>query len=230
MLEPLVAQKFDNTGAVSITKDLLSLFRKRRTTRHFSEAPVDREIILNAIATAGTAPNGANKQAWTFAIVTHPELKAEFRRQAEQEEAKFYHEQAPESWLNDLKPLHTNEEKEFITTAPYLIPVLYRNYDLDEQGNKSTNYYAKESVGLATGFLLASLHMAGLSTLTYTPSNSKYLVDLLDRPKHEHVFMVVVVGRPAEDAKVPSLTKKSLEQITALYEAVPERKIESAKS
>ncbi|NQY99836.1 MAG: nitroreductase family protein [Bdellovibrionales bacterium] len=226
MLEPQSRQKFHNQTSLELIEQLLSVFRKRKTTRQFSGEHVDLDIILNAIAIAGTAPSGANKQPWQFAVISEQETKMKIRKQAEAEEYRFYHERAPEKWLNDLKPLHTDSNKAFITEASYLIPIFFKNYELDESNKKAHNYYVKESVGLATGFLLAALHMVGLSTLTYTPSNSRFMVKLLNRSENEHVFMVLAVGRPAKDAQVPVLKKKPLSQIVDIYKNINEREID----
>ncbi|MEM7646881.1 MAG: nitroreductase family protein, partial [Pseudomonadota bacterium] len=171
MLKEMDRQHFENARGVDITRSLLSIFRRRKTTRFFKKSHVDEEIVKNAIAIAWTAPSGANKQPWSFALISDEHTKEEIRERAEQEEREFYQEKAPKQWLNDLKPFHTNADKSFISQASYLIPVFCKNYDLDEENQKTNNYYVKESTGLATGLLIGALHMAGLSVLTYTPSN-----------------------------------------------------------
>lgn len=223
MLQPLEPRDYSNERALEILKDLRSIFRKRKTTRDFSNHPVHRDVILKAIEIAGTAPSGANKQPWTFGLIEDEATKKTLRTWTEQEEFKFYHKNAPKQWLDDLKPLHTNEVKEFITTAPYLIPVFCRGYEKDEKGQKVPNYYCTESVGIATGFLISALHMAGVATLTYTPSNKNQITDLLGRPKNEKTFMVIVAGVPKVDAMVPTVSKKTREAISVIYESVQER-------
>lgn len=223
MLQKVGFQDFDNALSLGISQKLLSLFRKRKTTRFFQNADIDIEIIKNAIAVAGTAPSGANKQPWSFGLICDDEKKRVIRERAEEEEREFYEVKAPQYWLNDIKPFHTDSKKEFITEASYLIPVFCKQYDIDENNEKTTNYYVKESVGLATGFLISALHLSGLAVLTYTPSNRNFLVDLLGRPRNERTFMVLVVGRPATDAKVPVLDKKTLDEILTIYHSVEER-------
>lgn len=220
MLEKVTIPQFDNQISTHISAELLDIFQKRKTTRDFSDQPVSLQIILNAIAIAGTAPSGANKQPWTFAVIGDEATKKIIRDKAEDEERKFYEETAPQKWLDDLKPLHTNSTKEFITNASYLVPVFAEQYGLHDNETKSNNYYVKESVGIATGMLISALHLAGLSVLTYTPTNRNFLVDLLGRPRNERTFMVVVVGRPAEGAESPLLSKKTLNQIVQIYQSV----------
>jgi iodotyrosine deiodinase len=187
--------------------------RRRRTVRQFSERPVAREIIETCLRAAGTAPSGANLQPWQFAVVQDPAVKQEIRAAAEAEEREFYEHRAPPEWLAALEPLGTDWEKPFLETAPYLIAIFYKNYDLLPDGRKVKNYYAIESVGIATGFLIAALHHAGLATLTHTPSPMAFLNKILNRPKNERPFLLLVAGYPAEDAQVPVIKKKSLEEI-----------------
>jgi iodotyrosine deiodinase len=222
MLEPINRPLYDNQKALGLTQELLEIFRKRKTTRFFQKADIDLEVILNAISIAGTAPSGANKQPWSFAVVHNQQLKEKIRKAAEEEERKFYEETAPEKWLNDLKPLHTDAHKEFLTEASYLIPVFSKQFNLEKEG-KTTNYYVKESVGLATGFLISALHLAGLSVLTYTPTNRNFLVDLLGRPRNERTFMVLVVGVAADNAMAPKISKKHLDEIVTIYKDVKGR-------
>jgi iodotyrosine deiodinase len=187
--------------------------RRRRTVRHFSARPVPQEIIETCLRAAGTAPSGANLQPWQFVVVQDPAVKREIREAAETEEREFYEHRAPPEWLAALEPLGTDWEKPFLKTAPYLIAIFYKNYDLLSDGRKVKNYYAIESVGIATGFLIAALHHAGLATLTHTPSPMAFLNEILHRPKNERPFLLLVAGYPAEDAQVPVIKKKSLEEI-----------------
>lgn len=217
MLETQAQQLFNNEKSLKIITELHSIFTKRKSTRQFSDQPVDMDIILKAIAIAGTAPSGANKQPWSFGVIHDPDTKHIIKEKAEAEEDVFYNKKAPQKWLNDLKPLHTKPQKDFITQASYLIPIFYKNFELDSENNKDKNYYVKESVGIATGLLISALHLSGLSTLTYTPTNRKFLVDLLGRPSNEGAMMVVATGLPSNTAKTPVISKKTLEEISFIY-------------
>jgi len=187
--------------------------QRRRTVRHFSDRPVPREIIEECLLTAGTAPNGANLQPWHFVVVSDPKVKHEIRVEAEKEEAEFYHRRAPQEWLDALAPLGTDEHKPFLETAPYLIAIFGKNHSVLPDGRKVKNYYVNESVGIATGFLIASLHHAGLASLTHTPSPMGFLNSLLNVPADAKPFLLLVVGYPAADAQVPVITKKPLGEI-----------------
>jgi len=189
------------------------LMQSRRTVRFFSDRPVPREIIEECLITAGTAPNGANLQPWQFVVVSDPKLKHEIRVEAEKEEAEFYHRRAPQEWLDALAPLGTDEHKPFLETAPYLIAIFGKNHSELPDGRRVKNYYVNESVGIATGFLIAALHNAGLVSLTHTPSPMGFLNQILNVPPEAKPFLLLVVGYPAENAEVPVITKKSLEEI-----------------
>lgn len=198
-------------------KERAAAFRKdmqrRRTVRHFSDRQVPREIIEECLIAAGTAPNGANLQPWRFVVISDPKVKHEIRVAAEEEEREFYHRRAPQEWLEALSPLGTDEHKPFLETAPYLIAIFGKNHSQLPDGRRVKNYYVNESVGIATGFLIAALHHAGLVTLTHTPSPMGFLNDILNRPSGEKPFLLLVTGYPAEDAQVPIISKKSLEEI-----------------
>lgn len=183
----------------------------RRTIREFSPDPVPRELLMSILQTAGTAPSGANRQPWKFVIVTDPDLKRQIRIAAEKEERESYEERMPEQWLKDLEILGTDWHKEFLEVAPALIVVFCVNYDL-EGGVVHKNYYVRESVGIAVGFLLAALHMAGLASLTHTPSPMTFLQKILERPDNERPFLLIPVGFPAEGARVPAIARKTLEE------------------
>ncbi len=187
--------------------------RRRKTVREFSDRPVSREIIEQCLLAAGTAPNGANLQPWHFVAVSDPELKRKIRIAAEEEEREFYSTRAPQEWLDALALLGTNEEKPFLETAPCLIAVFTQRYGLLPDGRQVKHYYAIESVGIATGMLITAVHNAGLVSLTHTPSPMGFLNTLLGRPENERPFLILVVGYPAEDAKVPDISKKSLGEI-----------------
>jgi iodotyrosine deiodinase len=187
--------------------------RRRRTVRDFSGRPVPRDIIDHCLLAAGTAPNGANLQPWHFVVVSDPSLKRQIRIAAEEEEREFYQQRAPQEWLAALAPLGTDEHKPFLETAPYLIAVFAQSYTLLADGRKVKNYYVQESVGIATGILITALHHAGLAALTHTPSPMGFLNRILQRPANERPFLLLVVGYPASDARVPAISKKSLEEI-----------------
>ena len=187
--------------------------QRRRTIRNFSERSVPREIIEECLLTAGTAPNGANLQPWHFVAVTDPKVKHEIRVAAEQEETEFYYRRAPQEWLDALAFIGTDEDKPFLEIAPYLIVIFAKNHSVLPDGRRVKNYYVNESVGIATGMLITAIHNAGLVSLTHTPSPMGFLNDILHRPPDEKPFLLLVVGYPAEDAEVPLIRKKSLEEI-----------------
>ncbi|GIV59561.1 MAG: oxidoreductase [Rhodothermaceae bacterium] len=188
--------------------------QRRRTVRQFSDRPVPRAVIEACLRAAATAPSGANRQPWHFVVVSDPELKREIRAAAEEEERAFYRERAPRVWLEALAPLGTDEHKPFLETAPYLIAVFAERYRVSPDGSKEKNYYVQESVGIAVGMLITGLHLAGLATLTHTPSPMRFLNELLKRPENEHPFLLLVVGYPADDAVVPGIARKALEEVT----------------
>ena len=187
--------------------------RLRRTTRHFSTEPVPRELIEYAIRTAGTAPSGAHQQPWTFVAVSDPELKRRMRAAAEAEEYANYHGRMPLDWLTAVAPLGTDEHKPHLTDAPWVVVLFRQAHGLAEDGSRASFYYTQESCGIAAGLFVAAVHHMGLVTLTHTPSPMGFLSDLLDRPENERAFLVMPVGYPANDAKVPDLTRKALEEI-----------------
>ena len=189
----------------------------RRSLRMFSDRPVPRVVIENILKAASTAPSGAHKQPWTFCVIGDPALKAKIREAAEEEEYKSYNGRMSEEWLKDLEPFETNWQKPFLEVAPWLIIVSKKIYDLEE-GQKQTNYYVSESVGIATGFLLTAIHHAGLVALTHTPSPMNFLSKLLQRPENERPFLLIPVGYPPEDAAVPPLNRKTLEEISVFFE------------
>ena len=186
---------------------------RRRTVRQFSSRPVPREVIEDCLHTAGSAPSGANLQPWHFVVVTDAERKRRIREAAEKEEHIFYHQRAPKEWLEALAPLGTDEHKPYLEAAPYLIAVFAQTYGVTAGGKKVKNYYVMESVGIATGMLISAVHMAGLVSLTHTPSPMGFLNSILGRPAQEKAFLLLVVGYPAADAVVPKISKKALAEI-----------------
>lgn len=187
--------------------------KRRRTVRQFSDRPVAREVIENCLLAAGTAPNGANMQPWKFVVVSDPEIKKLIRVEAEKVEHEFYNSRAPEYWLEALAPLGTDENKSYLEDAPYLIVIFTDRYTVKPDGSKIKNFYLSESVGIATGVLITALHTAGLATLTHTPTPMAFLRQILERPKEEVPYMVLVAGYPTDDATVPDISKKSLDEI-----------------
>jgi iodotyrosine deiodinase len=191
--------------------------RSRRTVRDFSPDPIPFALIETAIRTAATAPSGANRQPWHFVVVSDPTIKHRIREAAEEEERAFYEHRAPDEWLEALAPLGTDWHKPFLEIAPYLIVVFREDYGLLKDAGdaevKEKNYYVMESVGIACGFLLAALHLAGLATLTHTPSPMGFLSQILRRPKNEKPYLLIPVGFPAEKAEVPDIRKKDLAEV-----------------
>ena len=186
---------------------------RRRSIRDFSERPVPREIIEYCIRTAGTAPSGANMQPWQFVAVTDPEIKQQIRIAAEEEEKLFYKERAPQEWLEAIAPMGTDENKPFLENAPYLIILFEKRYGLLPDGRKIKHYYTAESVGIAAGMFLTAVHNAGLVSLTHTPSPMDFLRNILRRPDNERAFLLIVVGYPAENAMIPDIKRKPMEEI-----------------
>ena len=186
---------------------------RRRTTRHFSTDAVPRELIEIAICTAGTAPSGAHQQPWTFVAVSDAGLKQRIREAAENEERGFYHGRAPREWLEALLPLGTDEHKPHLTDAPWVVVLFRQAYRLDADGSRRPHYYSEESCGIAAGLFIAAVHQMGLVTLTHTPNPMAFLRELLDRPVNERAMLVMPVGYPAVGARVPDLSRKSLDEI-----------------
>lgn len=191
----------------------LARMRKRRTVRDFSDRPVPRELIETAVRVAGNAPSGANQQPWSFVCISDPQRKTLIREGAEEEERAFYAGRAGEEWLDALAHLGTDDKKPFLETAPWLIAIFAQRWGVDAEGNRIKHYYVPESVGIATGFLIAALHDAGLATLTHTPAPMNFLNAICGRPDNEKALILLVVGYPREDCRVPAIGKKPLEEI-----------------
>jgi nitroreductase len=189
----------------------------RRTVREFSDRPVSREVIENLLMTASTAPSGAHKQPWSFCAVANPDLKRRIREAAESEEYESYTRRMSQEWLDDLSAFGTDWNKPFLEIAPWLIIVFKHAYDIVDRKTKK-NYYVSESVGIATGMLLAAIHNAGLVALTHTPSPMGFLTELLERPDNEKPFLLIPVGYPADSASVPDLKRKSATDVVRWYE------------
>lgn len=212
--EPLSAyRRYADSEMLARATTFASELRRRRTVRHFSAEPVARELIEAAVWAAGSAPNGANLQPWHFVAISDPAIKSQIRTAAEAEEREFYANRATAEWLADFAPLGTDADKPFLETAPWLIAVFAQRWRLTPSGERRANYYVSESVGIATGFLIAALHHAGLATLTHTPSPMGFLNTILERPESEKPFLLLIVGHPADDAQVPSITKKDFAEI-----------------
>jgi nitroreductase len=215
--EPLEFERLDPEEQRRRVREFEATMKRRRTVRHFAPDPVPDDIIDAAIATASSAPSGANMQPWRFVVVRDPAIKHEIRVAAETEERESYEHRMPDEWLAALAHLGTDWHKEFLEIAPLLIVVFRVDYriDVDPDGKERQvkHYYVSESVGLASGFLLAALHVAGLATLTHTPSPMGFLSKILERPKNEKPFLLIPVGYPALDAEVPTITKKSMREV-----------------
>lgn len=211
-------ETYSTNDMLAKSRDFHQWMDDRRTVRDFSDKPVPKEVIDNILLAASTAPSGAHKQPWTFCVISNPEIKSKIREAAEQEEYESYHKRMNEEWLEALKPIGTDWHKPFLEIAPYLIIVIKKPYDIDEQGNKKNNYYVNESVGLASGFLLSAIHNAGLVALTHTPSPMNFLTKILNRPENERPFLLIPVGYPADEVYVPKLKRKELEEVAQYYE------------
>ncbi len=204
-------------NSTEASQKFFTVMNQRRSVRHFSDQQVPEEVITNIIKTAGTAPSGAHKQPWTFCAISNAELKHEIRLLAEIEERQNYESRMGEAWKKDLEPFGTNSIKEFIDIAPWLIIVMRKPFDINESGEKQKNYYVAESVGIATGLLIAAIHQAGLVTLTHTPSPMDFLSKILERPSNEKPFILLPVGYPADGAEIPDLQRKPIDEIAKYY-------------
>jgi nitroreductase len=227
--QPLEFERLSPEESRRRGRELLVRMTSRRTVREFSPEPVPRELVLDAIRVAASAPSGANRQPWRFVVVSDPAVQREIRVAAETEEKESYERRMPPEWLEALEPLGTDWRKPFLETAPYLIAVFKMDFEPapgrgavdDGTGRTRKNYYAGESVGIACGFLLAALHLSGLATLTHTPSPMGFLNTILRRPPHEKPYLLIPVGYPAADAKVPVISRKPLEEVIVLVGSEP---------
>lgn len=207
---PLSFERYDETTMQSRADAFLETIRRRRSVREFSDTPVPLEVVRRCIETASQAPSGANKQPWTFVLVRDADIKKRIRIAAEKEEAEFYGGRATDDWLEDLEPLGTGPSKPFLETAPVLIAIFAQRHGSTKADR---HYYVSESVGIATGFLIAALQNAGLATLTHTPSPMRFLAEILERPDNERAYLLMPVGYPAEACEVPDIQRKPLDQV-----------------
>jgi iodotyrosine deiodinase len=214
---PLDFERLSAEEGRARVRAFLASLRRRRTVRDFAPDPVPADLIDTAIEAAATAPSGANRQPWRFVVVSDAATKRKIREAAEAEEREFYERRAPAEWLADLAPLGTDWHKPFLEIAPYLIVVFRLDYEperlADGTARPHKNYYVQESVGIAVGLLLAALHTAGLATLTHTPSPMGFLSEVLGRPKHERPYLLIPVGYPGRDARVPDIARKPLAEV-----------------
>jgi nitroreductase len=214
IFDPLVFEHCDEPTMRARAREFRASMARRRTVRDFSQRPVPRTVIEDAVMTAASAPSGANQQPWTFVCIAEPAIKARIRAAAEAEERAFYEGRAGDEWLEALAPLGTDWRKPFLETAPWLIACFGQRYGIGPGGKHIKHYYVPESVGIAIGFLIAALHQAGLATLTHTPSPMGFLNEICGRPAHEKAYVLLVAGYPAADAKVPRIGKKGMEEVS----------------
>ena len=218
--EGFIEMNFQEVSAVEMLERANEYFNRmndRRTTRHFSRKEVSQDLIELAIKTAGTAPSGAHLQPWTFVAISDFEIKAKIREAAEKEERKFYEERMPDEWAEVLRPLGTDHVKKHLTDAPWVVVLFRHSKRVKKNGKFAPTYYPQESCGIAAGMFISAIHNMGLTTLTHTPSPMGFLRELLNRPEHEHPMIVMPVGYPAKDAKVPDISRKKLEEISYFH-------------
>ncbi|MCH2223542.1 MAG: nitroreductase family protein [Crocinitomicaceae bacterium] len=215
---PFERESFSEDEMLKRSKSFFEWADTRRSVRDFSDRPVSKEVMENLLMTGSTAPSGAHKQPWTFCLISNNELKSRLRALAEEEEKKSYGGRMSDEWIEDLAPLGTDWEKEFIDIAPWIVVVMKRPYELNSDGTKRQNYYVSESVGLASGFLLMAIHNAGLVALTHTPSPMNFIAKALERPENERPFLLIPVGHPSANAQVPDLSRKSKSDVIEYYD------------
>ncbi|MEO9533471.1 MAG: nitroreductase family protein [Crocinitomicaceae bacterium] len=215
---PYKQVEFDEAEMIERSKAYYEFMDKRRSVREFKDKDVPREIIENIVMTASSAPSGAHKQPWTFCIIRSADLKSKLRALAEEEEKRNYESRMSERWLEDLAPLGTDEVKEFIDIAPWIIVVMKKSYGFDTKGEKTQNYYVNESVGIASGFLISAIHQAGLVTLTHTPSPMNFIAKALGRPENEKPYLLLPIGYAADDCQVPDIHRKGFEEVAIYFE------------
>ena len=217
---PLQFERLPEDEMLARGRDFRGLMARRRSVREFAPDPVPRKLIEAAIAAANTAPSGANRQPWHFAVVSDPAVKGEIRRDAEAEEREFYEGgRATEEWLEALAPLGTGWRKPFLETAPWLVVVFKQIHAVGADGSKLTNYYVNESVGIACGLFITAIHQMGLATLTHTPQPMRFLTRILGRPDNERPYILFPVGYPHPDCEVPEISKKKMEEVSTWFES-----------
>ena len=214
---PLNPTTYSNKEMLQRSSAFFEQMNERRSIRKFSNQTFPIEILENIIKTASTAPSGAHKQPWTFCVVSNSDIKRKIRAAAEKEEYENYTRRMSDSWLEDLKKFDTDHIKPFLEVAPYLIIVMKQTYELGEEKEKMQNYYVNESVGIAVGYLISAIHNAGLFALTHTPSPMRFLKKILNRPENETPYLLIPVGLPTENVTVPSLKRKSIDEVMACY-------------
>jgi len=214
---PFDFERFTESEVIHKSSKFYKTMNKRRSIRFFSDKDVPLKVIKNIVRTAGTAPSGAHMQPWTYVVVRNPDLKKKIREVAEEEEKITYESRMSDEWKEDLLKLGTDWRKPFLEKAPYLIVVFKQSYGIREDGSKKKHYYVNESVGISMGFLIAAIHNAGLVTLTHTPSPLGFLRKLLNRPENEKALVLLPVGYPTDDATVPDLQRKPLDEIMVYY-------------
>ncbi|MFW5659687.1 MAG: nitroreductase family protein [Bacteroidota bacterium] len=216
--QPYTGTRYAPEEALARAQAFYEQMDRRRSLRFFSDRAVDRRLIELVIQTASTAPSGAHKQPWTFVAISRPQLKRKIRIAAEKEEYDNYHGRMSDDWLEDLAPFGTDWQKPFLETVPWLIVLFKQVHGHDTEGNKTKHYYVNESMGIAAGMLITAIHNAGLVTLTHTPSPMTFLDNLLGRPRNERAFLLLPVGYPADDAVVPKLKRKGLDEMSVWFE------------
>jgi iodotyrosine deiodinase len=216
---PLNFERQPEDEMIARGQSFRELMARRRSVREFAPDPVPRELIETAIAAANTAPSGANRQPWHFAVVSDPMVKAAIRGGAEAEEREFYEGgRATGEWLKALAPLGTDWRKPFLEIAPWLVVVFKQIHAVGADGSKLTNYYVNESVGIACGLFIAAIQGMGLATLTHTPQPMRFLTEILDRPDNERPYILFPVGYPHPECEVPEISKKSLSEVATWFE------------
>lgn len=214
---PFEPVRFNEEEMIKRAEEHYSFANRRRSIRDFSDKDVPFEVIKNIVMTAGTAPSGAHREPWTFCIIRSAELKSRIRKAAEEEEYESYNKRMSDQWLEDLKPMGTDWNKPFLETVPWIIVVFKRAFEY-EDGKKHQNYYVNESVGIACGMLINAIHNAGLATLTHTPSPMNFLSKILDRPDNERPYLLLPVGYPAEQVRVPDLHRKTFDELALVFD------------
>jgi len=213
-LIPLDFKRQDEESMRQESQSFYKLMARRRTIRDFSDQEIPQMVLENALKAAGTAPSGANMQPWHFVVIKDAEVKKRIREAAEVEERELYEHRASDEWLQALAPLGTDANKPFLETAPALIAIFLKKFTVDDAGTKHKNYYTAESVGIATGILITALHKSGLATLTHTPSPMKFLGEILQRPSYERPYILLVCGYPTDEAMVPDIKRRKLQEIS----------------